>query len=141
MKKKNTVSLFLGVCILLCSLSLTVGVRTLFHACVHDDGAFGACHWAQQAIFGAGIVLSVLSLVRLLFPGNGVKLGLDLGIIVNALLAALTPGILIHLCMMDTMVCNALMRPIVCAIAAVIAILALIDTIILGKSAKEGKSA
>ena len=61
MKKTTIPTIF----ILVLGLVVAVGSQTFLGACVHDDGSFGACHWACRAILGEGALLAVLSLMAL----------------------------------------------------------------------------
>ena len=77
------------------------------------DGRFMVCRWASQAAFGVGVVLVILSLFHLAFTNDGMKLGLDLAVIANAVLLMLIPNRLIHLCMKNHMQCHTVMEPFV----------------------------
>ena len=52
--------------VLALSAVITVGSVSLLGPCVHEDGSFGSCHWAGQALLGIGLLLAVLSLAALL---------------------------------------------------------------------------
>lgn len=86
--------------LLVLSLLFVIGEQTVAGPCpVMPDGRFMVCHWAGQAVLGVGIVLVVLSLLHLAFKNDGMKLGLDLAVIANAVLLLMIPNRLIHLCM------------------------------------------
>ena len=97
------------IVILVLALLLAVGSQTFIGACVHDDGSFGACHWAARALTGEGGLLAVLAVLALLLKKE--RAGLYLAMVPTALLGILTPGTLINLCGMATMRCRALMKP------------------------------
>lgn len=89
-----------GFILLILSLLFVIGEQTVAGPCpVMPDGRFMVCHWAGQAVLGVGIVLVVLSLLHLAFTNDGMKLGLDLAVIANAVLLLMIPNRLIHLCM------------------------------------------
>ena len=44
-------SIIPAVVILVLSLVIVIGSRTFLSPCVHEDGTFGPCHWAGQALF------------------------------------------------------------------------------------------
>jgi hypothetical protein len=46
-----------AVILLILSLVIAIGSQTFLSPCVHDDGAFGSCHWAGQALLGLGCAL------------------------------------------------------------------------------------
>lgn len=98
-----------AIIILILSFVLAVGTQTFIGACVHDDGSFGACHWAAQALTGIGALLAALAVLAL--PLKKERAGLYLAMALTALLGMLTPGALIALCSMTTMRCRALMKP------------------------------
>ena len=94
---------------LLLALTAAVGSQTFLGACVHDDGTFGACHWACRAILGESLLLVMLSLLALALKRE--RAGLYLAMIPASLLGLLTPGVLIALCKAPTMRCQMLTRP------------------------------
>ena len=98
-----------AIIVLVLSLLLAIGSQTFMGACVHDDGGFGACHWAARALAGIGGLLAGLSVLALLLKQE--RAGLYLAMLPTALLGILTPGTLIDLCGMATMRCRALMKP------------------------------
>ncbi len=104
--KKTAILTFI---ILLLALIAAVGSQTFLGACVHDDGSFGACHWACRAILGEGGLLAALSLLALAMKRE--RAGLYLAMLPASLLGLLTPGTLIALCKAPTMRCRMLTQP------------------------------
>ena len=98
-----------AIIVLVLSLIVAVGSQTFLGACVHEDGSFGACHWACRAILGEGGLLAVLSLMALALKRE--RAGLYLAMIPASLLGLLTPGTLIALCKMPAMRCRMLTQP------------------------------
>ena len=94
---------------LVLALVVAIGSQTFLGACVHEDGSFGACHWASRALLGVGGLLAVLALAALCVPSA--RLGLYIAMALTCVLGILTPGTLIALCQMATMRCRALMQP------------------------------
>lgn len=98
-----------AIIILVLALVIAVGSQTFLSACVHEDGSFGACHWAARAILGEGALLAVLAALAMALKKE--RAGLYLAMAPASLLGMLTPGTLIAICGMDTMRCRMLMRP------------------------------
>lgn len=98
-----------AIILLALSMLAAIGSQTFLGACVHDDGSFGACHWACRAMLGEGALLAVLSLMALAFKRE--RAGLYLAMLPASLLGLLTPGTLIALCKMPTMRCRMLTQP------------------------------
>ena len=130
-KKNNTKSLIAGLAVLLVSICLTVGVKTLFHACgIHEDGQYGPCRWAEQAVMAAGIMLSLQSLVLVLFRSPASKKAVSVCIGICAVITALIPNVFIKLCAMPSMNCLSSMQPFTVICCVVIVILCLIHLLI-----------
>jgi len=107
--------------VILCILSavLCFGTKFGFHACgPKEDGGWMACHWAEQAVFGLGIVMLVLSIMMTFLLKDGkTKSGIALSLAGMAALALAVPNHLIMLCMMTDMRCHSVMKPAVMIIS------------------------
>ena len=107
---------------LLLSAVTAAGSVSFLGPCVHEDGSFGACHWAGQAMLGIGLLLAALSLTALLVKDGRLRAGILFAAAAAAVLGIFVPGTLISLCGMATMRCRAVMRPamtLLCALTAV----------------------
>ena len=135
MKEGKRVSV-IEIIILLLSAVLMIGVKAAFHACPVMEDNIMSCRWAEQAVFGTGIVLTAQSLILLIVKHRAVKAGVCIAMIPSALLGALIPGILINLCMRADMRCVTLMKPCVIIICVVLAVLAAVNTALIAKRMK-----
>jgi len=124
----NRAQPLVGIITTALSVLLVIGILTFAGPCgVHDDGSVSSCYWASRAILGAGVVLVVLSVVRIFERDEGERRGLSLGIaLVGGLVAAL-PSILIDLCMMQTMRCHTIMKPFALAIGIALLVVGAAD--------------
>ena len=114
-----------------------VGTMTFLRPCAaHEDGSWMTCHWAGQALTGVACLMAVLSCVKLALNRAGVKLGIAVSMVPAALLAIGVPGTLIHLCVMDTMRCRAVMRPGAIVFGVLIAALSVVDALVLARAEK-----
>ncbi len=95
--------------LLILSLVIVIGSQTFLSPCVHEDGSFGPCHWAGQALLGLGCVIGILAILSLCV--QKARLGAYLSALPVCGLGILTPGTLIDLCHMSTMRCRMVMRP------------------------------
>ena len=108
--------------VLLLSVVIAVGSISFLGPCVHEDGSFGSCHWAGQAMLGIGLLLAVLSLAALFVKDGRLRAGILFAAAAAAVLGIFVPGTLIRLCGMATMRCRAVMRPammLLCVLTAV----------------------
>ena len=128
-----------GIILIILSALLTTGVKLIFPACpAHDDGSFMTCHWAEQAVFGAGIALTAISCIVLITGGGKTALGASLAAIPLAAVTALIPDIIIPLCKMPMMQCHTVTHPAVSVISCLIAFTALVNAVVIIRK-KEGK--
>ncbi len=91
------------------SLIAAVGSQTFLAPCAHEDGSFGSCHWAGQALLGLGCVTGLLAVFSLYV--TKARFGAYLSALPVCVLGILTPGVLIHLCRMSAMRCRMVMQP------------------------------
>lgn len=119
MNKKSIPALI----VLLLSILIAVGSQTFLGACVHEDGGFGACHWAARAVLALGAAQAVVALMALVLPGA--RQGLYLAMLPVSVAGLLTPGTLIDICKMNTMRCRMLMRPAMLVLFALTLVVAL----------------
>ena len=95
--------------LLVLSLIITIGSQSFLSPCVHEDGSFGTCHWAGQALLGLGCVVGILAILSLCV--QKARLGTYLSALPVCGLGILTPGTLMDLCHMSTMRCRMVMQP------------------------------
>ena len=125
----------LPACIVLAlALVIALGSQTFLSPCVHEDGSFGACHWAGRALLGIGCVTAILAALALALRHAKARLGVYLSLLPVTLLGILTPGTLIDLCRMSTMRCRAAMQPAMIILFAVMLVCAGVGALL---SAKE----
>ena len=98
-----------AVIILVLAIVIAVGAQSFLSPCVHEDGTFGACHWAGQTVTALGLMLGVMAALGLCI--RAARPGLYLGSAAASLLGILTPGVIIDLCRMSTMRCRMVMQP------------------------------
>ena len=88
---------------------LAAGSQTFLSPCVHEDGSFGACHWAGQMLLGLGLCLAAIGLICL--SVRRARFGAYLSALPVCVLSMVTPGTLVDLCRMSTMRCRMIMQP------------------------------
>ena len=130
-------SMIPAIITLVLALVVAVGSQTFLGACVHEDGSFGACHWASRALLGVGGLLAALALAALCVPSA--RLGVYIAMALTCILGILTPGTLIALCQMATMRCRAVMRPAMTLLCVLTAVSSLAGGIAAYRKAGSGK--
>ena len=118
------------IALLALCLCLALGVKLVFHACgPMEDGTWMHCHTAENAVLCLAVAMAALSALHLVVK-PGVKLALDAGVLVLAVAAILVPGTLVPLCMMDTMRCQAVMKPAVLVLGILIVVALAADVVV-----------
>ena len=111
-------------------LLLAIGVSTVFAACgPKDDGTWMHCHDVQIALAVCGAVAVVVFVAGALLKGGGARTALFVIGAIVCIVALLLPGIM-PMCMMDTMRCHAVMAPFARIIAALGAILGIVNAVL-----------
>jgi hypothetical protein len=97
---------------------ITLAAACMFAASLYfqcspmEDGTYMNCHKANIAVAVLAGVIAVIGILLFVLRGKMVRRIL-LGVsAVAAVICALTPGIIISLCMMPEMTCRAVLRPI-----------------------------
>ena len=128
-----------AVIIVLSALAAAAGSRSFLGPCVHEDGTFGPCHWAGQALFGLALLMAAEAVIAVAWKNESLRKGLYIAMALTAVLGILVPGTLIGLCGMATMRCRALMRPAMTILFAVMGIASAAGVFLSGEQATERK--
>lgn len=123
-----------AIIILVLALVVAIGSASFLGPCVHEDGSFGACHWAGRALTGVGGLTAVLALLALALPKE--RRGIYLAILPTSALGLMIPGTLINLCKMDMMRCRMVMRPAMLILCAAALALSLVGWLICRERAR-----
>lgn len=121
------------------SALLVVGVLTFAGPCVHDDGSHAACYAASQAILVAGIVALVASVASVIVRGGLARGVLAVSVVLASAFAAVSPGVLFPLCMMQTMRCHLMMRPFALVVGGAVCVCGIVAVVVAFR-AKAGRS-
>ena len=112
------------------AVALIVGLLTFAGPCeAHDGASASSCFWAFRAMLGMGVVLAIISIVRIFETDEGERRGLSLSAALLGALIAATPGWLIDLCSSATMQCQTLMRPFALFLGIAVAVVGGVDLV------------
>ena len=102
-----------------------------------EDGGWMKCHYTGSAEIGVGLVAIVLGVLLLVFKDAAVRIGLSVGVVLNAVLAILLPAVHIGGCKMPEMSCRAHTFPALYIVSAIAIVGFVINLIYLYLSNKE----
>lgn len=116
------------------SLLLLTGTLTVFRACgPKEDGTWMHCHSAQNDIVIAAAILFVVFSAAAVIKNKMLSGVFHIVGIAGSLIVILIPGILVHMCMMDTMRCYEFMQPFARVMGVLLILSAVINLIFANK--------
>ena len=90
---------------------LIAGVLNFAGPCVHDDGSIATCAQASWGIIGGGVFLLGAALAQLVVETRAARIICAVICAALGVFIFLVPGTLLPLCTMETMHCQAVMKP------------------------------
>ena len=126
MKKVNVVFLLL---ILVLGALTAIAPYSFAHVCEAGEKVM-KCHWTGRIELFLGISVAVLGLLKLISADAKYQLGLNAGILLNALGVILTPTLLIGVCGMKSMHCASVSKPTLIVFGILILVITLIQSLI-----------
>lgn len=101
----------LGIAQIALAVLLVAGVLTFAGPCVHEDGSAATCAQASWGIIGMGVMLLGASIAQLVVEGKVARIATAVLCAILGVIIILVPGTILPLCMMETMSCQAVMKP------------------------------
>lgn len=126
MKKVNVVFFLL---ILVLGALTAIAPYSFAHVCEAGEKVM-KCHWTGRIELFLGISVAVLGLLKLISADAKYQLGLNAGILLNALGVILTPTLLIGVCGMKSMHCASVSKPTLIVFGILILVITLIQSLI-----------
>lgn len=113
----------LGIATLAVAVFTIVGVMTFAGPCVHDDGSTATCAQASWGIVGGAVFLAGAAIAQVAVEGRTARIVCAVICALLGVFIFLVPGTILPLCMMDTMHCQAVMKPFAQLMGAIAVIL------------------
>ncbi len=126
MKKVNVV---FSLLILVLGALTAIAPYSFAHVCEAGEKVM-KCHWTGRIELFLGISVAVLGLLKLISADAKYQLGLNAGILLNALGVILTPTLLIGVCGMKSMHCASVSKPTLIVFGILILVITLIQSLI-----------
>lgn len=126
MKKVNVI---FSLLILVLGAFTAIAPYSFAHVCEVGEKVM-KCHWTGRIELFLGISIAVLGLLKLISADAKYQLGLNAGILVNALGVILTPTVLIGVCGMKSMHCVTVAKPTLIVFGILILVTSLIQSFI-----------
>lgn len=126
MKKVNVI---FSLLILVLGALTAIAPYSFAHVCEVGEKVM-KCHWTGRIELFLGISIAVLGLLKLISADAKYQLGLNAGILVNALGVILTPTVLIGVCGMKSMHCVTVAKPTLNVFGILILVTSLIQSFI-----------
>ena len=126
MKKVNVI---FSLLILVLGALTAIAPYSFAHVCEVGEKVM-KCHWTGRIELFLGISIAVLGLLKLISADAKYQLGLNAGILVNALGVILTPTVLIGVCGMKSLHCVTVAKPTLIVFGILILVTSLIQSFI-----------
>lgn len=126
MKKVNVI---FSLLILVLGALTAIAPYSFAHVCEVGEKVM-KCHWTGRIELFLGITVAVLGLLKLISADAKYQLGLNAGLLLNALGVILTPTVLIGVCGMKTMHCASVAKPTLIVFGILILVITLIQSLI-----------
>ncbi|MFP3042780.1 DUF4418 family protein [Treponema primitia] len=138
MSKKPILALpvFFAFLFIIIGLLIAIGPLTLFPVCEVMGTMIMKCFWTARAELGIGLVIAILGALGLWFKSPQIRLGLGIGVFLNALLALLIPTVLIGVCDHGHASCRVLTLPALTVLSNLLLLGAIINGLVLVKTKK-----
>lgn len=126
----KTASKPLGIALIVVGAFVIIGVMTFAGPCVHDDGSVSTCAQASWGIVAGGLFLIGAAIALMVFANRTARIVFAVICALLGLLIVLMPGTILPLCMMDTMHCQAVMKPFAQICGAIAIILGVVAAVV-----------
>ena len=120
----------LGIAQIVVAVLLVAGVLNFAGPCVHDDGSVATCAQASWGIIGGGVFLFGAALAQLVVETRAARIACAVICAALGVFIILAPGTIMPLCMMETMHCQAVMKPFAQICGGVAILLALVSAVL-----------
>lgn len=121
---------------LVSGLLIILGPTVLFPVCNAEKMKM-ACYYTSKAEIGLGSLIGLLGIVSFFFKDRGVRLGLSIAQLGNALLVILLPLALTGLCGNEDMDCRVRTLPALIVLSVILVVTAIVNIIYSAKSRKD----
>lgn len=127
-----------GALFVIAGLLIAIGPKTLFAVCNSDGEMTMKCFYVAQTELAIGIAIAVLGIVLAVLKDNIAQITASIALALNGIITILIPDVLIGVCKNAHMHCNAVTRPALNILGAVVIILAVVGAVLFRK--KENKA-
>ena len=117
-------------------LLVILGPTALFPVCSAEKMKM-ACYYTSKAEIGLGSLIGVLGIVYFFFKDKGVRLGLSIAQLANAVLILLYPLALTGLCGKEDMDCRVGTLPALIVLSVVLGVTAIVNILFFARSKKQ----
>ena len=114
--------------VLVCAV-LLVGLFTVLHPCLHEDGTKGMCASAWTGTVAVAGIAAEHGILEMFFENRKIRTLNSVIMLAAAVVCFLMPGVFFRLCMMETMYCHTVMKPGIRILSVCLAGLSLVNLI------------
>lgn len=128
-----------GLFFLVTGLLISLGPTHLFKVCEAMGDDFMKCHWTATAEIGIGLLITAFGVISIAVSSVHIRLGLYIGAGLTGILAASVPTVLIGVCAMPGMNCNAVTAPSILVISLLVVVVSTLNSIYLIRQGRKDR--
>ena len=124
--KKNYI---FGVLFVIAGLLIAIGPKTIFSVCSSDGEMVMKCFYAAKTELAVGIAVSILGIVLVFVKNNAAQIATSIALALDGIITILIPTVLIGVCKSAHMHCNAVTKPALTILGALVIVLSVIGIV------------
>lgn len=115
-----------GALFAIAGLLIAIGPKTIFAVCASDGEMIMKCFYVAQTEIAIGTAIAILGIVLIFLKNSAAQITASIALALNGITAFLIPNVLIGVCKSEHMHCNAVTRPALNILGALVIVLAAI---------------
>lgn len=119
-----------GALFVIAGLLIAIGPKTIFAVCNSDGEMTMKCFYVAQTELAIGIAIAILGVVLAILKDSAAQITASIALALNGIITILIPDILIGVCKSAHMHCNAVTRPALNILGALVIVLAAIGIVL-----------
>ena len=119
-----------GALFAIAGLLIAIGPKTIFAVCASDGEMIMKCFYVAQTEIAIGAAIAILGIVLIFLKNSAAQITASIALALNGITAILIPNVLIGVCKSEHMHCNAVTRPALNILGALIIVLAVIGIVL-----------
>lgn len=119
-----------GALFAIAGLLIAIGPKTFFAVCASDGEMVMKCFYVAQTELAIGIAIALLGVELFLLKNSAARIAASIALGLNGIITILIPNVLIGVCNSEHMHCNAVTKPALTILGALVIVLSVIGIVL-----------